>query len=81
MFGNYTDAFLQCNLCPFDGNLLLDLKLRKQYRSNYPGYCSLNYQSAMQIVLHCLFGWDPKKKRGSKAIVETLEAFCRADEE
>ena len=47
----------------------------------YPGACSLEYQSLMQIVLECLFNWDSKNQKGRDGIVGIVEAFCRADEE
>lgn len=71
----------KCNLCQFDGDLILDLKCWKWYHPKYPGYCFLEYQSAMQIVLQCLFGWDTTKQCGNRDILGISEAFCRADEE
>ena len=41
----------------------------------------MEYQSMMQIVLECLFGWDDKNQQGNEGILGVLDAFCRADEE
>ena len=41
----------------------------------------MEYQSVMQIVTECLFGWDDKNKKGNGGILGTLEAFIRGDEE
>lgn len=60
---------------------MIDFNLRRTSRLTFPGACSLEYQSAMQIVLECLFGWIPKKQKGRRGILGVLEAFCRADEE
>ena len=68
-------------LCPLDGDVIADLRIRKRNRVNYPGACSLDYQAAMQIVLECLFGWDVNKQEGKEGILGILEAFCRGDEE
>ena len=59
----------------------LDLTMRKNLRLKYPGACSLEYQSAMQIVLQVLLGWDCKTKRGVKGILGIVEAFGKCDEE
>ena len=47
----------------------------------YSGACALEYHSAIQIVMECLFGWDTKKCQGKAGILGTLEAFCEAIEE
>ena len=39
----------------------LDLKLRRGWRSTYPGACSLEFQSLMQVFINVLLGWDEKK--------------------
>ena len=41
----------------------------------------MEYQSAMQIVLQVLLGWDCKTKRGVKGILGIVEAFGKCDEE
>ena len=60
---------------------ILDFNLRKRNRKTFPGACSLEYESAMQITLECLFGWDPTNQMGKRGILGVLEAFCRASEE
>ena len=47
----------------------------------YYGACSLVYQHLMQIVLHCLLGWDAKKQLGNIAIFDEMEAYSRTEEE
>ncbi len=65
-----------------DEDCIADFALRKKLRLRYPGACSLEYQSLIQIVLHCLFQWDSKKQRAKgPGIVGTLLAFAPADEE
>ena len=61
--------------------LLADFNLRKNEQIKYPGACALEYNSSIQIVMECLFGWDPKKQQGKPGILGTLEAFCEAIEE
>ena len=48
----------------------------------YPGACSLEFQSVMQILTKCMLRWDTKTQlsRG-KRILGTVEAFFGADEE
>lgn len=56
--------------------------MRKKIRSKYPGACSLEYQSLMNIVVECLFQWDVKEQRSKgKGIFGTTVAFAPADEE
>ena len=64
-----------------DDDCFIDFSLRKKQRLSYPGACSLEYQSAMQIVIQCLIGWDLKTKQGRKGIFGVPVAFGSADEE
>lgn len=64
-----------------EAECIADLTLRKRVRRKYPGACSLEFQSAMQIALECLFGWDPVRQKGKRGIFGKMEAYCRADEE
>jgi hypothetical protein len=64
-----------------EAECIADLTLRKRVRRKYPGACSLEFQSAMQIALECLFGWDPGRQKGKRGIFGKMEAYCRADEE
>lgn len=61
---------------------ILDFDLRKKNRLRYPGACSLEFQSVIQIVLECLFQWDTKhQKAKGPGILGTPLAFAPADEE
>ena len=61
---------------------MLDLDLRKRTRLAYPGACSLEYQSQVQILIQCLLQWDSKtQKAKGKFILGTKYAFAPADEE
>lgn len=64
-----------------DAECLADLTLRKRVRKQYPGACSLEFQSSMQIALETLFGWNPGRRKGKRGLFGIVEAFCRADEE
>ena len=75
---------IQVPLPPLDSSeaeCIADLTLRKRVRRKYPGACSLEFQSAMQIALECLFRWDPGRQKGKRGIFGKMEAYCRADEE
>ena len=60
---------------------IVDFKIRKRSRMMYPGACSIEYQSIVQILLEVLFGWDSKKQEGSCGILGTLDAYSVAHEE
>ena len=61
---------------------IADLKLRQHIRRHYPGACSLEFQSAMEIVIETLFNWDTKKQKAKgPGIFGTVVAFAPADEE
>lgn len=61
---------------------MIDFEFRKKTRLRYPGACSLEYQSIIQIVLECLFQWDPKQQKAKgPGIFGTLLLFAPADEE
>ena len=60
---------------------IVDFKIRKRSRMMYPGACSIEYQSIVQILLEVLFGWDSKKQEGSCGILGTLDAYAVAHEE
>ena len=65
-----------------NGECLLDLNLSKLTRLAYPGVCSLEYQSQVQILIQCLLQWDSKtQKPKGKGIMGTTHAFAPADEE
>lgn len=70
------------NLDCSEADCLADFRLRKKIRLDYPGACSLEFQSLMQILVDKLFNWDAKnqKARGS-GIFGTAVAFAPADEE
>ena len=56
--------------------------LRKNARISYPGACSLEFQSVMQILTECLLRWDTETQTAKgKGILGTVIAFAGADEE
>jgi len=65
-----------------EGVCIKDFTERKEIRLEYPGACSLNFQSVEQIVLEVLLGWDSKEQRGTEdGIMGELEAWGMAVEE
>jgi hypothetical protein len=51
-------------------------------RIKYPGACSLEFQSIMQILTKCMLRWDTKTQSSKgKGILGTVLAFTGADEE
>ncbi len=57
-------------------------KLQKDLRMKYPGACSLELQSVMQILTKCMLRWDTKTQSSKgKGILGTVLAFSGADEE
>ena len=61
---------------------LADFVIRKKTRLQYPGACSLEFQSVMQILTQCLLKWDIKKRKSTgQGILGTILAFFGADEE
>ena len=61
---------------------IADFVLLKDARISYPGACSLEFQSIMQILTECLLKWDTKTQTATgKGILGTLTAFAAADEE
>jgi len=61
---------------------IADFMLRKDARISYPGACSLEFQSVMQILTECLLRWDTKTQTAKgKGILGTVVAFAGADEE
>ncbi len=67
---DYTDK-----QCYEDYIICQDVRLR------YPGVCSLEYQSCVQIALETLFGWDFKKQTGTEGIYGKLKAYAIGHEE
>lgn len=61
---------------------LADFVLRRDTRMKYPGACSLEFQSVMQILTKCMLRWDTKTRSSKgKGILGTVIAFFGADEE
>ena len=61
---------------------IADFVLRRDTRMKYPGSCSLEFQSAMQILTKCMLRWDTKTESSrGKGILGTVVAFFGADEE
>jgi hypothetical protein len=56
--------------------------LQRDTRLQYPGACSLEFQSVMQILTKCMLRWDTKTQSSKgKGILGTVLAFSGADEE
>jgi hypothetical protein len=64
-----------------DSELIADFQIRKKTRLMYPGACSLEYQSIVQIALKILFGWDSVNQKGLDGIIGQLLAYAIAHEE
>jgi len=65
-----------------DDECIAHLRLRKKIRLQYPGACSLEFQSLMQILIETLFNWDMKNQRPKgPGIFGTVVAFAPVDEE
>jgi len=61
---------------------IADLTMRKETRLDFPGACSLYFESVMQIVLEVLLGWNSKEQKGSEdGIMGELDAWGMAVEE
>jgi hypothetical protein len=83
---------LSCYHCMFQPELpslkgseedcIANFVLQKDARISYPGACSLEFQSVVQILTECLLRWDTKTQTSKgKGILGTVIAFARADEE
>ena len=55
---------------------LLDLNTRKGLRAKYPGACTLEYRSIVQIVINILIGWNEKTKTGTNGIFGVPLAYA-----
>ena len=64
-----------------DEDCVQDFLLRRDARIRYPGACSLEYQSVVQIALKVLFGWDSDKRQGSEGVFGELIAYAIGHEE
>ncbi len=70
------------NLKCSEEDCLADFMLRRDLRMKYPGACSLEFQSVMQISTKCMLRWDTKTQSSKgKGILGMLLAFSGADEE
>jgi hypothetical protein len=70
------------NLKCSEKNCLPDFVLQRDTTMKYPGACSLEFQSVMQILTKCMLGWDTKTQSSKrKGILGTMLAFSGADEE
>ena len=90
LFGNLTDTeysinFFQHGLPSLkcsEEDCITDFVLRRDTRMKYPGSCSLEFQSVMQILTKCMLRWDTKTQSSrGKGILGTVVAFFGADEE
>jgi hypothetical protein len=58
-----------------------DFVLQRDLRMKYPGACSLEFQSVMQILTKCMLRWDTKSQSSKgKGILCTVSAFSSANE-
>jgi hypothetical protein len=70
------------DLLASDDYCIAELRLRKKCRLAYPGACSLEFQSLMQILIETLFKWDVKNQKSKGVgIFGTVIAYAPADEE
>ena len=53
-----------------------DCIMRRDARLKYPGTCALEYQSVVQVLLECSFGWNAKEQKGGKGIFGWLIICC-----
>ena len=61
---------------------LANFVLQKDARISYPGACSLEFQSVMQILTECLLKWDTETKTSEgEGTLGPVIAFAVADEE
>jgi hypothetical protein len=61
---------------------IADFVIRRETRLKYPGACSLEFQSVMQILTECLLKWYIKTNTSTgRGILQTVIAFFAADEE
>ncbi len=61
---------------------LADFVLQRDTRMKYPGACSLEFQSVMQILTKYMLRWDTKTQSSKgKGILGMVLAFPDADEE
>ena len=70
------------NLKCSEEKCLADFVLQRDTRLQYPGACSLEFQSVMQILTKCMLRWDTKTQSSiGKGILGTVLAFSGADKE
>ncbi len=70
------------NLKCSEEDCLADFVLQRDTRMKYPGACSLEFQSVMQILTKCMLRWDTKTQSSKgKGILGTVFLFSGADEE
>ena len=60
---------------------LLDFNTRKELRARYPGACTLEYRSVLQIVINILIGWNENTKTGTNGIFGVPLAYADCCEE
>ena len=64
-----------------EADCVMDFRIRRDTRINYPGACIIEYKSIVQIVLKVLFGWDSEKQQGNKGFFGNHISFAVAHEE
>ena len=82
LFAGQIECKLLPSLCWTDEQCIHDMIVRRQMRSNFPGACSLEFESIMQVVIEHLFGWNIKKQMSKgRGIFGVAEAFGGSTEE
>jgi hypothetical protein len=70
------------NLKCLEEDCLAVFLLQRDMRMKYPGACSLEFQSVMQILTKCMLRWDTNTQSSKeKGILGTVLAFLGAGEE
>jgi hypothetical protein len=70
------------NLKCSEEDCLADFVLQRDLRMKYPGACSLEFQSVMQIFTKYMLRWDTNTQSyKGKGILDMVLAFSGADEE
>jgi len=64
-----------------ESKCILDFNARKHWRKTFPGACTLEYESMIQIVVRVLIGWDVRTKQGTNGIFGVPIAFADCCEE
>ena len=55
---------------------IVDFNFRKRSQLSYPGACALEFESIIQIITHCIIGWDINNNEGIPGIFGIPEAYA-----